>query len=98
MSKSEFLQLVKDHQAICETSDCEHKTEIAWPAFGQKLHRRWMQVSGGLWCFFASFDDDDDDDNKNNSNANNSDNVVIVIRPYMSSSYTLFLEQEIATT
>jgi len=39
----------------------------------------------------ASYFDDDVHNNKNNSNTNNINNILIVIRPSISSFYTLFL-------
>jgi hypothetical protein len=91
MNVEKLILLDKDHQAMYGASDSDHRNR-------DYVARLWAKIAQemdvGTWkallSFFTCFNDDnDDDDNKNNSNTI-SDKVVF-IKPYISSSCTLFL-------
>jgi hypothetical protein len=89
MNVEKLILLVKEHQAIYDASDSDHGNRNYIASLWAKMVQ---EMDLGKWTalvFFARFEDDNDDvHNKKNSNTI-SDKVFI--RPYISSSCTLFL-------
>jgi hypothetical protein len=80
-----LILLVKDHQAIYDASDSDHRNRDYIVSLWAKIAQEMDVATWRALLFFAYFNDDNDDSDNKNSRNTISDEVVvaIVIRPYI---------------